>query len=183
MDLINNSQRQKHRRLDDVSRHSIHEENPFDENHFFERVRRHLVSQDTYNEFLKLINLFTQDFIDSTRLLKECRTYLGEGELLMQLKDILGWDDRRELYAMDDHFWPASGIKPTKLRQPKSNATFGSYIRLPAHVSQAFLLSRTCLILSRKLMSLALVAMKCANPFLTTNGYHVLHLRVKIMDS
>ncbi|KAF9652603.1 hypothetical protein BDM02DRAFT_3153710 [Thelephora ganbajun] len=105
---------------------------PYDENNFFERVRRHLDNQTTHNEFLKLINLFTQEFIDSARLLKEARTYLGEGELMMQLKAILGWDERRELYAIEDHFWPASGNDQHKIRRPRSGTSIGSYVRLPA---------------------------------------------------
>jgi len=106
----------------------------YDENNFFERVRRHLDNQTTHNEFLKLVNLFTQEFIDSARLLKEARTYLGEGELMMQLKAILGWDERRELYAIEDHFWPASGNDQQKIRRPRSGTSIGSYVKLPASV-------------------------------------------------
>ena len=116
----------------------------YDENNFFERVRRHLDNQTTHNEFLKLINLFTQEFIDSARLLKEARTYLGEGELMMKLKAILGWDERRELYAIEDHFWPASGNDQQKIRRPRSGTSIGSYVKLPASVR-----SRHCCIVPR----------------------------------
>ncbi|KAG6809875.1 hypothetical protein H0H92_014314 [Tricholoma furcatifolium] len=65
-----------------------------DDTHFFDNVRRVLDNRDTYNEFLKLINLFTQDFIDSARLVHEARNFLGESELMRQLKGILGWGKR-----------------------------------------------------------------------------------------
>jgi len=38
----------------------------------------------------------------------------------MQLEAILGWDERRELYAIEDHFWPASGNDQQKIRSPAS---------------------------------------------------------------
>ncbi|KAG5219818.1 Transcriptional regulatory protein [Salix suchowensis] len=44
---------------------------------FFDRVKRSLDSRETYNEFLKLINLYTQEYIDTRRLIKEARNYLG----------------------------------------------------------------------------------------------------------
>jgi len=44
----------------------------------FDRVRRVLDSRETYNEFLKLVNLFTQDIIDTARLVKDSRHFIGE---------------------------------------------------------------------------------------------------------
>ncbi|EGN92496.1 hypothetical protein SERLA73DRAFT_117204 [Serpula lacrymans var. lacrymans S7.3] len=67
-----------------------------DEAHFFDRVKRALDNRETFNEFLKLINLFTQGYIDTARLVRESRSFLGEGELMRQFREIVGWDDRRE---------------------------------------------------------------------------------------
>ncbi|KAF8893642.1 hypothetical protein CPB85DRAFT_1230305 [Mucidula mucida] len=68
-----------------------------DDSQFFERVKRALGSNDSYTEFLKFVNLFTQGMIDTGRLLKETRNFLlVDLELLKQFKEILGWDERRE---------------------------------------------------------------------------------------
>ncbi|THH08411.1 hypothetical protein EW145_g2724 [Phellinidium pouzarii] len=62
-----------------------------DDMFFFERVRLAIGSREVYNEFLKLINLFTQEIIDMRRLVEQSQTFLGD-ELLGQFKEILGWD-------------------------------------------------------------------------------------------
>ncbi|KAF9226177.1 hypothetical protein BS17DRAFT_776836 [Gyrodon lividus] len=67
-----------------------------DETHFFDRVKRAINNRDAFNEFLRLVNLFTQELIDTARLVREARNFLGEGELMRQFREILGWDDRRE---------------------------------------------------------------------------------------
>ncbi|KAF8552138.1 hypothetical protein OG21DRAFT_1511850 [Imleria badia] len=67
-----------------------------DETHFFDRVKRAINNRDAFNEFLRLVNLFTQELIDTARLVREARNFLGDGELMRQFREILGWDDRRE---------------------------------------------------------------------------------------
>ncbi|KAL4073700.1 hypothetical protein J3A83DRAFT_4090896 [Scleroderma citrinum] len=67
-----------------------------DETHFFDRVKRAINNRDVFNEFLKLVNLFTQELIDTARLVREARNFLGDGELMHQFREILCWDDRRE---------------------------------------------------------------------------------------
>ncbi|EIW74380.1 hypothetical protein CONPUDRAFT_140506 [Coniophora puteana RWD-64-598 SS2] len=108
-----------------------------DETHFFERVRR-LMPRETYVEFLRLINLFTQGFIDTGRLVRESGRYLGEGELARQLAAILGWDemDNRERFLLEEtqHLqWLGRGngpiVRPGRVR---SNLQAGSYRRMPA---------------------------------------------------
>ncbi|KAJ7052531.1 hypothetical protein C8F01DRAFT_1033117 [Mycena amicta] len=109
---------------------------------FFDRVKRTLEdSRDTYNEFLKLINLFTQDYIDTARLVRESRTYIGDGELLNMLKDILGWDDRKEQeYLMEEQANGHSWIRPTlvpqnvgsRVQRPGTDSRIGSYRKIPA---------------------------------------------------
>ena len=67
-----------------------------DDTHFFDRVKLFLVDRDIYNEFLKLVNLFAQDFIDTPRLVKESRNFLGQTDLYTQFMNILGWDERKD---------------------------------------------------------------------------------------
>nr|GAT60896.1 predicted protein [Mycena chlorophos] len=109
---------------------------------FFDRVKRSLEdSRDTYNEFLKLINLFTQDFIDTARLVRESRTYIGDGELLTMLKEILGWDDRKEQeYVMEEQANGNSWVRPTlvpqnvgsRVNRAPVESRIGSYRRINA---------------------------------------------------
>ncbi|KAF9525755.1 hypothetical protein CPB83DRAFT_859047 [Crepidotus variabilis] len=67
-----------------------------DDIHFFDRVKLFIADRDIYNEFLKLVNLFAQDFIDTPRLVKESRNFLGNTDLYRQFMTILGWDEKKE---------------------------------------------------------------------------------------
>lgn len=107
---------------------------------FFPRVKAALDSRETYHEFLKLVNLFAQDFIDRARLVRECRSFLGEGELMAQFKEILGWDEGMERSALakerEERYQPP-GRPLTILDRPSReelNIRYGSYRRLPADV-------------------------------------------------
>ena len=138
-----------------------------DSNHFFDRVKRALDNRETYNEFLKLVNLFTQGFIDMARLVKESRNYLGETELLRKFQEILGWDDRKER----EHYLSTletGWIQPTitcardRPGRINMNAQYGSYRRLPSSVRcLVFGLRNNVEFLIRKRMSLALGATIC----------------------
>ena len=107
---------------------------------FFPRVKAALDSRETYHEFLKLVNLFAQDFIDRARLVRECRSFLGEGELMAQFKEILGWDEAMERSSLakerEERYQPP-GRPLTILDRPSReelNIRYGSYRRLPADV-------------------------------------------------
>lgn len=115
----------------------------YDESRFFDRVRRYLVSRETYHEFLKTVNLFTQDIIDRGRLVREARTYLDDSELMVQLKEILGWDDMRDRFDAAELGWPSrnAGV----LDRPSFavlNVRYGSYRKLPESVSSCLALSK-----------------------------------------
>ncbi|KAJ6494619.1 histone deacetylase complex, SIN3 component [Mycena vitilis] len=109
---------------------------------FFDRVKRALDdNRETYNEFLKLVNLFTQDFIDTARLVRESRNFLGDGELMIMLRDIVEWDERKEKeYWIEEQASGNSWVRPTIInRDAGARATkaeldiqFGSYRKIPA---------------------------------------------------
>ncbi|KAI0263083.1 hypothetical protein BC834DRAFT_939102 [Gloeopeniophorella convolvens] len=111
--------------------------NGFDETQFFPRVKAALDSRETYHEFLKLVNLFTQNFIDRARLVRESRSFLGDGELMAQFKDILGWDEATERAALArerEELYLPPGRPVTILDRPSReelNIRYGSYRRLP----------------------------------------------------
>jgi paired amphipathic helix protein Sin3a len=117
---------------------------PPDDTHFFDRVKRALGNRDTYNEFLKLVNLFTQELIDTARLVREARNFLGDAELMRQFREILGWDDRRERErwvleeSQQQQTWARAqgqgGPMIVPIRPGRVNAGLqqGSYRRMPA---------------------------------------------------
>ncbi|KAH9007635.1 hypothetical protein EDB84DRAFT_1572693 [Lactarius hengduanensis] len=110
-----------------------------DETRFFPRV---LGSGETYQEFLKLVNLFTQDFIDRARLTREIRSFLEEGEPMVEFKEISGWDeaiersalakDREELYQPPRR--PLSILDCDQPCREELNIRYESYRRLPADI-------------------------------------------------
>ncbi|KAF8323928.1 hypothetical protein DL93DRAFT_2070048 [Clavulina sp. PMI_390] len=68
--------------------------NPKDENLFFERIKKHFDDRNKYHDFLKLLNLFTQEIIGARTLVERATFFLTDPELLQQFKDIMGYDDR-----------------------------------------------------------------------------------------
>ncbi|KAF4616526.1 hypothetical protein D9613_008571 [Agrocybe pediades] len=105
-----------------------------DETQFFDRVKRALDSREIYNEFLKLVNLFAQDYIDTARLVKESRNFLGNTELYKQFRDILGWDEKkeREHFLSEQHtqsHWakPAVASLPERPGRIDLSEKYGSY--------------------------------------------------------
>jgi paired amphipathic helix protein Sin3a len=109
---------------------------------FFDRVKRMLDSRDTYNEFLKIVNLFTQGYINTARLVRESRNFLGDSELMAQWYDILGWDVVKEADSWGVERQKAQavtrpirvGSKNRPIHKDLDNV-YGSYRRLPPHVS------------------------------------------------
>ncbi|KAI0646603.1 hypothetical protein C8Q79DRAFT_680002 [Trametes meyenii] len=106
---------------------------PTDDRHFFERVKRFLDNRETYNEFLKVVNLFTQDIINTTKLVREARSFLGEGELMAQFKSILGWDMRKEWISVEEEAWTRPMGALDRPSREQLHTRYGSYRKLPAH--------------------------------------------------
>ncbi|TFK94930.1 hypothetical protein K466DRAFT_475201 [Polyporus arcularius HHB13444] len=65
-----------------------------DELLFFDRAKKALEGGGTYDEFLKLLNMFSRDIIDTKTLIDRAEVFLGDGELLTQFKDLLGHEDQ-----------------------------------------------------------------------------------------
>ncbi|WFD06240.1 hypothetical protein MVES1_001584 [Malassezia vespertilionis] len=66
---------------------------------FFDRVKKHMDDRATYLDFLKLLNLYTQDVIDVNTLVDRAALFLGgQPELLAAFKSLVGYD-------MSKHGW------------------------------------------------------------------------------
>ncbi|KAK6344167.1 Transcriptional regulatory protein sin3 [Orbilia brochopaga] len=64
---------------------------------FFDRVRKYIGNKQTYNEFLKLLNLFSQDLMDKSLLVSTLESFLGTNpELFNWIKRFLGIGEKND---------------------------------------------------------------------------------------
>ncbi|KAK9462804.1 uncharacterized protein V1516DRAFT_671173 [Lipomyces oligophaga] len=60
---------------------------------FFDRVKKYIGNKQTYNEFLKLLNLFSQNIIDKNVLVEKAEAFIGGNkDLLEWFKRCVGYD-------------------------------------------------------------------------------------------
>ncbi|KAI0031590.1 hypothetical protein K488DRAFT_51739 [Vararia minispora EC-137] len=111
---------------------------------FFESVKRALGGRETYAEFMKVVNLFAQGFIDRARLVREAAHFLGsQPELMGALRDVLGWGEAEERAAAarerEEPFVPPGRPAPVLDRPSREElqVRYGSYRRLPADEQRA----------------------------------------------
>ncbi|KAI5475528.1 paired amphipathic helix protein Sin3a [Pseudohyphozyma bogoriensis] len=61
---------------------------------FFTRAKEYINDQPTYHEFLKLLNLYTQDIIDLTALVSRAWLFIGAEKVLWRdFREIVGWSE------------------------------------------------------------------------------------------
>lgn len=66
-----------------------------DELVFFDRVKKTISNKNIMNEFLKLCNLFSHDFIDRTTLLYRATNFIGANpDLLKWFQDFVGYEEK-----------------------------------------------------------------------------------------
>jgi paired amphipathic helix protein Sin3a len=109
---------------------------PPDELLFFERAKRTLESKDAYEEFLKLLTLYSKDIIDAKTLMDLSQVFLGDGDLLAQFKDVLHID---ECQSTTEHGPPGSirtGPPEPLPALPADEGEGPSYRKLPDSVSR-----------------------------------------------
>ncbi|PLW07516.1 hypothetical protein PCANC_23520 [Puccinia coronata f. sp. avenae] len=86
---------------------------------FFYHLKTYFENQTTYIEFLKIINLFTQDLIDLETLVIRIEPFLVNcPELFSRFKDIVGWKD--DLVIRKTHS-PANEHLSKKKKRPCSD--------------------------------------------------------------
>ncbi|KAF7312114.1 Histone deacetylase complex, SIN3 component [Mycena indigotica] len=64
---------------------------------FFDRAKKTLENRQMYDDFLKLLSLFSKEVIDMKTLIARTQdAFLGDGELMDEFKELVGWDDQTE---------------------------------------------------------------------------------------
>lgn len=65
---------------------------------FFDKVKRAIGNKQTYNEFLKMLNLFLQDIIDKDTLVERVDVFLGDAhiDLLNWFKQFVGYEEKTQ---------------------------------------------------------------------------------------
>ncbi|KAL4069818.1 hypothetical protein V8B97DRAFT_2104708 [Scleroderma yunnanense] len=104
---------------------------PPDELLFFERAKRALESKDIYEEFLKLLNLYSKDVIDTKMLVDLAQAFLGDGDLLTQFKEIARYDNRQESVEYGPPGSIRTGPPEPVSALPADEGEGPSYRRLP----------------------------------------------------
>ncbi|KAJ3763150.1 hypothetical protein EV360DRAFT_92032 [Lentinula raphanica] len=98
---------------------------------FFDRAKKTLENREFYEEFLKVLNLYAKDIIDVKALIKRAATFLGEGDLLDEFKEVVGYDSKQD----DVENGPPGSIRtgpPEALAaQPSDDGQGPSYRKLP----------------------------------------------------
>ncbi|GAC71740.1 gluconate kinase [Moesziomyces antarcticus T-34] len=105
-----------------------------DEVAFFDRVKKHIDDRATYLDFLKLLNLYTQDIIDVKTLVDRAALFIGTNrELFVTFKGLCGYDMGRHGWL--DNEDPIVENVPAPLRERVDLSTckvYGaSYRKLP----------------------------------------------------
>jgi paired amphipathic helix protein Sin3a len=120
-----------------------------DEFLFFDRARKQMDSRETYDEFLKLLHMYQKDIIDTKSLVERAQIFLGEGDLLMQVKEIAGWDDKQE----SAEHGPPGSIRTGPPEALSAAAVLDgdgpSYRKLPDSVSESEIVCQSTLIVRR----------------------------------
>ncbi|KAI0066497.1 hypothetical protein BV25DRAFT_1868189 [Artomyces pyxidatus] len=102
-----------------------------DELMFFDRAKKMLEGRETYDDFLKLLNMYSKDVIDLKQLVIRAEAFLGDSDLLTQFKNLVSWDDKK---GSVEHGPPGSvrtGPPDLVLPRPADDGQGPSYRRLP----------------------------------------------------
>lgn len=109
---------------------------PVDKLYFFDRAKKALLDNTTvYDEFLKLLNLFSKDILDVRTLVDRARAFLGDGELMAEFKELVGWDPRQENVENGPPGSIRTGPPEALSALPADDGEGPSYRRLPDSVS------------------------------------------------
>ncbi|KIK70594.1 hypothetical protein GYMLUDRAFT_65815 [Collybiopsis luxurians FD-317 M1] len=98
---------------------------------FFDRAKKALENREIYEEFLKLLSLYSKEIIDVRLLISRAAAFLGDGELLEEFKEVVEYDSKQD----DVENGPPGSIRtgpPDALAaQPSDDGQGPSYRKLP----------------------------------------------------
>ncbi|PFH52285.1 hypothetical protein AMATHDRAFT_74340 [Amanita thiersii Skay4041] len=103
---------------------------PADKLLFFDRAKKSLENREVYEEFLKLLSLFSKEIIDLKTLIDRAKAFF-DGDLMTEFKDLVGWDDKSDNV---EHGPPGSirtGPPEALSAQPADDGESPSYRKLP----------------------------------------------------
>lgn len=161
---------------------------------FFDKVCRYIEDRNTYHEFLKTLNLYTQEIIDLPTMVSRASVFLGNApELFSEFKNIVGWKDGTYYMSgkVQGDRWKIENVPVGTIDSVRPNLedapTSGqSYRQLPESVSASNCmmgcshqrLPDVALVLfnHRRAKPLAQAEMLFAGRFSTMNGCRSLHL-------
>jgi paired amphipathic helix protein Sin3a len=104
------------------------------ETEFFDRVKKFIGNKQTYHNFLRELNLFSQQVIDANALVDRCQPFIGEHkELIEHLKKLVGYDGKDRIIENV----PVIKLKPNYAACPEYGP---SYRSVPEDVSFFFFL-------------------------------------------
>jgi paired amphipathic helix protein Sin3a len=103
---------------------------------FFDLVREPLKNAGTYEEFIKLLSLFSKEVIDMRTLIDLAEPFFEEAGLMLEFKDLLGWNTKRD----DVEMGPPGSVRtapPQDISKlpPLDDNEGPSYRKVPAAVS------------------------------------------------
>ncbi|KAG5647682.1 hypothetical protein DXG03_008405 [Asterophora parasitica] len=98
---------------------------------FFDRAKKSLESREIYEDFLKLLSLFSKEIIDINTLTERAHVFLGDGNLLSEFKDLIGWDERQDNVENGPPGSIRTGPPEALSALPADDGEGPSYRRLP----------------------------------------------------
>lgn len=104
---------------------------PTDKLMFFDRAKKALESREVYEDFLKTLTLFSKDIFGVKDLIERAKVFLGEGDLLTDFKELLGFDEHKESMEYGPPGSLRMGPPEAQNSQPTDDGQGPSYRRLP----------------------------------------------------
>lgn len=108
---------------------------------FFDRVADFIDDKFTYYEFLKLLNLYTQDIIDLPTLVSRAWLFIGSApDLWIDFRHLVGWQDGHSVNGrtIENGEWIVENIPAVEKKGPdlsRAESAGPSYRKLPPSVS------------------------------------------------
>ncbi|KAJ7508513.1 histone deacetylase complex, SIN3 component [Mycena galericulata] len=98
---------------------------------FFDRAKKALENRQMYEDFLKLLSLFSKEVIDMKTLIERTRDFLRDGDLMSEFKELVGWDEGADSIEKGPPGSIRTGPPEALSALPADDGEGPSYRRLP----------------------------------------------------